>query len=241
MQNIGIIYEFGDLKILRLDEDDLGRINKKELSVFPVIQVYGRHPFGVYHPENTTFYQRVNPDKDFLQNIRSKTEKKALLKNYRYIHDKGIKLSVKKATLEDYKKFEELYNKTTALKKRFLNISLKEQVFSKITGGMGAFFINATLNDKLLSSLFFYIRGTGESRKAAVTVRANKKIKELKSGLIGLIEVELVKFCIKNKVLEISHGNSTNPAGIVDSTGTFEFKTRYGNTPFPAGMFLTII
>ncbi|GIW62283.1 MAG: hypothetical protein KatS3mg090_0109 [Patescibacteria group bacterium] len=233
------IYEFGDLKILRLNQEDLDKVNKKMLLEFPVIQIYGKTPYGIYHSENVSFNQRVNFQKDAFEHIRSKKERKALLKNYKYIESMGIKISVKRANLEDYRKFEELYNQTIVLKQRFKNISLKEQVLSKIDGGLDVFFINATQKDELLSSLAFYIRKTSGKKKVYITVRANKEIKELRSGLVGILEVELLKFCIQKKISEISHGISFNPTGLLAPTGIWEFKTRYGNSPFPAGMFLS--
>ena len=54
------------------------------------------------------------------------------------------------------------------------------------------------------------------------------------------MEYELIKFALERGLRSISHGKATNPVGLVNTAGLFEFKARYGFTAFPVGAWQTM-
>jgi hypothetical protein len=79
----------------------------------------------------------------------------------------------------------------------------------------------------------------GQDKEAVVSFGAKQKFTEVRGGVGGVLEWELLQFCARKDITMLDHGRGTNPAGLVASAGVFEFKARYGNSAFPEGLWVT--
>jgi hypothetical protein len=92
------------------------------------------------------------------------------------------------------------------------------------------------LDGKLVSGLVFTINHDNE---VIVSFGAKQKFSEVRGGVGGVLEWELIQFCARNNIKLIDHGKGINPTGLWSKSGLFEFKARYGNSAFPEGPWVT--
>jgi hypothetical protein len=206
-----------------------------ELEQADLITIRGYVPGGIYHSKEIRWRAHIGGLSDPLDILQSKKERKEIEANRQYFESQGYQFEVKKVTQELFDEFAAIYSNTVGQKKRFRNINLLDQILSKSYAGFDNYIIGMFKEKELISGLAFFIK----DGSARVSVGAKQKFTEVRGGVGGVLEVELLNFCHQHQIAEISHGQSTNPSGIIDSAGVFEFKSRYGFSAYPENYWVT--
>lgn len=193
-------------------------------------------PAGFYHSEklnwkgDLTFF---SSPKEF---IRSKREREQVEQSKQYFLEHGFEIRTEQVDEQRCKTFLEVYAATTLKKDRAIdynaNIIIQKNLLTNIPVYLFGLYKDGVLESGLLVS--------GYKDEFRVMFGAKKRFDQIRGGIGGVLEMELLNFCYQQGIKKISHGLSTNPAGITDNAGIFEFKTRYGFTAYPVGEWQTL-
>lgn len=201
---------------------ELKSSDKSELEQADAIIIRENIPGGIYHSKSMQWWGNIvnidNPT-DF---IRSKREKKALPHSIDFFKNNGYEIKTIKADLQRYEEFRILYENTTLKKNRAIYYDLNGKLLGAIKSGENAYFAGLFINNSMESALAFRI----ENNETAHVLFGAKKKFNIRGGVGGVLEHELLVFCLKNQITHINHGAASNPSGIISNTGVFEFKTR---------------
>lgn len=190
---------------------------------------------GIYHSHqlnwkgDLSFYQ--HPE----QFIRSEKERKAIPESRTFFTDQGYTLETVEATPELSQEFMELYRHTTLNRNRAIDVEAELVIKKNMSVGIPVWLFGLFKDGKLESGLL----ASQHKDEMRVMFGAKKRFDQIRGGVGGVLEMELLTFCFERGYKKISHGLSTNPAGIVDTAGVFEFKARYGFSAFPVGEWRT--
>ncbi len=213
----------------------LDSVIKAELSNADIVQI-DQHIFeGIYHSDqlnwkgDLTFFEKPE---DF---VRSEKERKKLSQSRDFFLAQGYTLEVKEVDEAASQAFAQLYNRTTLKKNRAIDYDAELLVKRNVRSGTPVYLFGLYKGPELLSGLLV----TKVKEDMRVMFGAKLKFDEVRGGIGGVLEMELLRFCFERGLKRISHGISTNPAGFVDNAGIFEFKSRYGFTAFPYGEWRT--
>lgn len=213
----------------------MDEVDKDEVAQADVVTVLGKQPGGIYHSVSMRW-------KCFLDGqpankvIRSHKERQSLEKNNRYFLDQGYTFEVKEMAEKDYQEFKTLYDNTTQKKERAVRYNLEDKLHGRILVGTTVYCAGMYKDEHLVSGLAFTVT---DNKEALVSFGAKQKFQEVRGGVGGVLECNLIEFCINNNVRVIDHGKSFNPAGMIAKAGLFEFKARYGNSAYPEGEWIT--
>lgn len=218
------------------DYSKLEAVIPSEVKSADVVTILGKHPGGIYCPKKARWKAEISNFDHPFDLIRSKKEKKQIPINLEFLAKNKYQLKTLPLDLNLYQQFLDLYKNTTLKKKRVLKFDLETNLKLPILAGKKVFLSGVFQGKQLISAITFYVNAD------EVTVRygAKEKIAKLRGGFGGLIEYELIRFCLTNKIKRIDHGSNTNPAGLVGGAGVFEFKARYGYTAYPEGEWQTV-
>ena len=197
--------------------------------------IRGFVPGGIYHPSSLIWRGEIPDLSNPTSIIRSKKEKKELSKSKAYFLDQGYTIQTVPVTAELYQEFKLLYAKTTLAKKRALSLNMDEQVLGKIALQIPVYCSGLFKNDQLMSGLLFSLKGN----EVFVSFGAKEKFADVRGGVGGVLEAELLQFCAAHSISRIAHGTSSCPAGVYTHSGLFEFKARYGFTAYPTENWIT--
>ena len=214
----------------------LNEIKKDEIDQADIVIIHEKVPsLGLYGSSQISWQAYLPKTNDPYCLIRSKRERKAARENLATLLEEGYTVETLPVTPELYQRFSDLYAETTGKKERFHKVDLHEQIYSKVLAKIPCFISCISKNGTLQSGLAFSFRG----KKAMVSVGAKQKNCNLRGGFGGILEVELVRFCLENNIEQISHGKEKSPSGMVNSVGQFVFKARYGYNIFPSDNWAT--
>lgn len=215
---------------------DLESVDKNECLQADIITIDNKVKNGIYHSLSMRWKGKLNGVDTPTGLIRSKKERKAITENYALFHEMGYTFETKPLTEELYLEFKDIYEKTTQQKERALAIDLEDQLLAKIKINRPSYLIGMYKDGQIESGLTFYQL----KKNIYVTLGAKKKFPELRGGVGGILEVELMKKALELDVEAIYHGKTMNPAGITGSAGIFEFKARYGYSAYPEDSWQTM-
>lgn len=223
------------LGIQRARYSSLTTVNHDELKKAQMVEIDEFVPEGIYHSSklnwkgDLTFF---NQPEDF---IRSAKERQNLSVSRNYFLQQGYTISVTEVDEELNHQFMEVYRQTTLKRDRAVEYDTELLVKKNMKAGIPVYLFGL-YKDAVLESGLLVSEIKDELR---VMFGAKKKFPEIRGGIGGVLEMELLTFAFKHNNTSISHGISTNPAGIIDKAGIFEFKSRYGFTAFPFGEWRT--
>lgn len=210
-------------------------VDAEEVKAADLVTILGKHSGGIYHPISMRW-------KCFLKNqqsseiIRSQKERQSLEKNKQYFIDQGYTFQVKEMNESDYYEFEALYNNTVQKKIRAVRYTLKDKILGRILVEVPVYCAGMYKEGALVSGLIFSIT---DKKEALISFGAKQKFQEVRGGVGGVLEWNLIQYCVEHDIKVIDHGKSFNPTGLIAKAGLFEFKARYGNSAFPEGEWLT--
>jgi hypothetical protein len=213
----------------------LAGIQKDEVAQADIVIIREYVPQGIFHSRSMRWkgiLEGITNPYDF---IRSKKEKKVAQEIRKSFEDDGYEFRIEPVTKKLFAEFAEVYENTTRKKQRPLPVNLAEQILGKALVKVPTFIIGMFKGKKLISGLAFSIK----LDEAMVSVGAKQKFPKKRGGVGGVMEIELIRFCIERKLKIINHGISQNPAGVTSTAGVFEFKSRYGCSAFPEGEWYT--
>lgn len=215
---------------------DREQLNFTEINQADVLVFKQRLDGGIYTPENIVWFgdlAGINNAKDY---VLSKRGKKSLEKTLNYFQEAGFKVELKEMDEALFADFKSLYENTTMKKERALTFDLESTILGRIKVGKKCYLIGLYKEEILRSALVFTIN----DGIAVVSFGAKEKFPKIRGGIGAILEYQLIKFALENKLKSISHGKAINPIGLFSSTGLFEFKARYGFSAFPTGHWQTI-
>lgn len=213
------------------EKPDLVEIKQADVVIFKY-----RVPSGIYLPENIQWVGDIVGLEKAEDYILSKRARKALKKAIAYFQAEGFTFSVKTMDEALFAEFRDLYNDTTMKKERAIQFDIESAILGRIRAGKEVFAAGMYFEGKLRSALIFSI----SEKIAVVSFGAKERFPKVRGGVGGVLEYELIKFALERGLRNISHGRATNPAGLVNTAGLFEFKARYGFTAFPVGAWQTM-
>jgi hypothetical protein len=214
----------------------LAEINWEEAMSADMVCIHEFLPGGICHSKYTRWKNILNPNKNALEEIKSKIERKAVQKNSALLEALGFRVAVVEMTESLYYEFSRLYQETVLSKPRAIQYSLEDRILGKMKAGMQVYCVGLFKGDVLESGLVFSI---SKPHEVSVGFGAKKRIDHIRGGVGGVLEYHLLSFCKDHFINSIDLGKSFNPAGIVTTNGLFEFKARYGNSAFPEGEWVT--
>lgn len=212
----------------------LTTLDASELEQADWVQIRGYVPGGIYHSLAMTWTGSLSDIGAPEKMIRSNKERKAVLKNKEKFEKQGNRFEVVPVTEELFREFRRLYEQTTLNRSRAIAYDV-DGILAKIRAGVPTYFVAMFEGATLGSALAFSVK----KNKASVSFGAKHKYAHIRGGVGGVLELELVRYCLEQGISEIGHGRSPNPAGLTGSSGIFEFKTRYGYTALPADYWVT--
>jgi len=192
-------------------------------------------PGGIYHSAQLNWkgdLSFVHSPKEF---IRSKREREQVEASRTYFLEHGYEIKTEIVNEEKCQEFLKVYAQTTLKKDRAIDYNAHIIIQKNLLTGIPVFLFGL-YKDGVLESGLLVAEYKNEFR---VMFGAKKRYDQVRGGIGGVLEIEMMKFCFDKKIQKISHGLSANPAGITDNAGIFEFKTRYGFTAFPVGEWHT--
>jgi hypothetical protein len=213
------------------EKPDLKEIKKADLVGFKY-QLDG----GVYIPEKISWFGDLTGIVKAEDYILSKRGKKSLKKAQEFFQETGFKLDVREMNEELFGEFKKLYQKTTMRKERAIIFDLETSILGRIRVGKKCYIAGLYKENQLRSGLVFSINESS----AVVSFGAKERFSKIRGGVGAILEYQLIKFALDHKLKSISHGRATNPAGLFNTAGLFEFKARYGFSAFPTGRWQTL-
>jgi hypothetical protein len=226
-------FEYLDLTVARYPS--LAMTNPEEMRQAAMVLIDEPVAEGIYHSTklnwkgDLSFFERPE---DF---IRSDKERKDLEVSKAFFLSEGYEFKVCELTPELEQAFLTLYQETTLKKNRAIDFNAQLVIRKNQAGGVPVWVFGLYRDHQLESGLLV----SQVKEDMMVLFGAKKRFDQVRGGVGGVLEMELLTFCFERGFKKISHGISTNPAGIVDSAGIFEFKSRYGFTAFPYGEWQT--
>lgn len=215
---------------------DFDHLDQAEIAQADAVVLDSFDSRGIYHPVQLNW----KGDLAFFPNaeafVRSDKERKKLAEAKAFFLDQGYTIEVKNVDDSLNHQFMELYRQTTLQKNRAIEYNSEMIVNKNLKSGVPVYLFGLFKDEQLESGLL----ASQVKDELRVMFGAKKKFPQVRGGIGGVLEIELLEFAYANHFQKISHGLSTNPAGIVDSAGVFEFKTRYGFTPFPVNEWRTM-
>jgi hypothetical protein len=208
------------------EKPDLAELKEADL-VFFKYQVEG----GVYIPENITWFGDLTGIEKAEDYILSKRGRKSLKKAQEYFQEEGFQLNVREMDETLFEEFKTLYQNTTMRKERAIIYDLETSILGRIRVEKKCYIAGLYKENALRSALVFSIN----EASAVVSFGAKERFSKIRGGVGAILEYQLIKFALDKKLKSISHGRASNPAGLFNTTGLFEFKARYGFTAFPTG------
>ncbi|MBD3279384.1 MAG: hypothetical protein GF390_01590 [Candidatus Pacebacteria bacterium] len=211
--------------------------NLDEISQADLLYFNGYVPGGIYHSKRMIWVGNLASANDALAFIRSKRERKHLIKNKKKLLSQGYQINTKLFDQQSFKQFDQLFKKTTLNRQRALNDSPKRAILSKVLVGAKIYLSGIYQADQLVAGLAFIVR----KKTALVSLGAKTKNNQLRGGYGGLLEIELLDFCYQHQLTTIMHGRRCfNPVGLISKIGLFEFKARYGFNAYPTENWQTM-
>lgn len=229
-----MLIEKGNLKIASYfyqEKPDLAEIEAADIVSFKY-QVEG----GVYIPENIAWFGDLTGIEKAEDYILSKRGRKSLKKAQEYFQEAGFELNVREMDETLFAEFKKLYENTTMRKERAIIYDLETSILGRIKVGKKCYIAGLYKKDILRSGLVFSIN----EASAVVSFGAKERFSKIRGGVGAILEYQLIKYALDRKLKSISHGRATNPAGLFNTAGLFEFKARYGFTAFPAGRWQSL-
>lgn len=215
--------------------DDATAVDPEEYAAADLAIIGGYHPQGIYHSTHMRWLCVLN-GKSSTDVIHSHKDRSRLQKNRQYFLDRGFTFAVKQMNETDFYEFQELYQNTTQKKERAIKHNLADRVLGRIVVGIPVYCVGMYKENTLISGLVFTVNS---SNNALVSYGAKQKFQEVTGGVGGTLEWELLKYCEQHHIHSIDHGKNSNPVGLANKSGLFEFKARYGNSAFPEGRWVT--
>ena len=209
--------------------NSLAELQKEEVAQADMVKIHSYVPEGIYHSEKMTWKGDLTGITDVESFIRSKKEKKHLSETREYFLQQGYTFKVQEVDEKSMQNFMKVYEETTLRKDRVVDYQAKISIEKNLKASLPVYLFGMFKEKELISGLV----ATIIQDEMRVMFGAKKKFPEVRGGVGGVLEIEFLKFCLKNNFLKISHGMSQNPAGISDQAGIFEFKARYGFSAFP--------
>lgn len=191
---------------------------------------------GVYIPEKVAWFGDLTGIEKAEDYILSKRGRKSLKKTQEFFQDAGFKLDVREMDESLFEAFKKLYQKTTMRKERAIIYDLETSILGRIKVGKKCYIAGLYKDNILRSGLVFSIN----EASAVVSFGAKERFHKIRGGVGAILEYQLIKFALEKKLKSISHGRASNPAGLFNTAGLFEFKARYGFTAFPTGRWQTL-
>jgi hypothetical protein len=216
--------------------EELAAFDKTELLAADVISITGKVEGGIYHSASAEWWGDVGAITTPNDFFRSKKVRKAMPKNIEYFTSQGYTIATIPLTLERYDEFKQLYEETTLKKDRAVYYDLEGELHSKILVDKPTYVCGLFEGEKMISALAFIIESKGA---VARVLFGAKKTFDILGGVGGVLEHALIQFCLEQKIPNICHGLSKNPAGLNSHAGVFEFKARHGFTAYPAKYWQT--
>jgi hypothetical protein len=229
-----MLTEKANLKIasyFQKEKPDLAEINQADVVVFKYY-IEG----GVYAPENINWYGDLTSVEKAEDYILSKRGRKSLKKAQEYFKNEGFNLDVRLMDEALFDEFKKLYQDTTMRKERAIIFDLETSILGRIRVGKKCYIAGLYKDDHLRSGLVFSVNESG----AVVSFGAKERFPKIRGGVGAILEYQLIKFALEKNLKSISHGRASNPAGLFNTAGLFEFKARYGFTAFPTGRWQTL-
>lgn len=210
-------------------------INPEEVKSADVVTILGKHSGGIYH-STAMRWKCFLGNKQASEIIHSQKEKQSYHKNRLYFLDQGYSFEIKEMNKDDYDEFKLLYENTTQKKERAIRYTLEDKILGRILARIPVYCAGMYKEKKLVSGLVFTISRNNE---ALVSFGAKQKFQDIRGGVGGVLEWLLLEYCVEHHIDVIDHGKSPNPNGLVNKSGLFEFKARYGNSAYPEGEWVT--
>jgi hypothetical protein len=229
-----MLTEKANLKIasyFQKEKPDLAEINQADVVVFKYY-IEG----GVYAPENINWYGDLTSVEKAEDYILSKRGRKSLKKAQEYFKNEDFNLDVRLMDEALFDEFKKLYQDTTMRKERAIIFDLETSILGRIRVGKKCYIAGLYKDDHLRSGLVFSVNESG----AVVSFGAKERFPKIRGGVGAILEYQLIKFALEKNLKSISHGRASNPAGLFNTAGLFEFKARYGFTAFPTGRWQTL-
>lgn len=215
--------------------DDESTIDPTEYNSADIVTIGGHHPAGIYHSTSMRWICSLK-GRTISQIINSHKEQAALQKNRDYFVNQGYTFQVKPMKQADYEEFKELYENTTQKKARAIKHNLADRILGRILANIPVYCIGMYKGTTLASGLVFTV---DSKNTAVVSFGAKQKFQEIRGGVGGTLEWELLKYCEAHSISAVDHGKNPNPVGLANKAGLFEFKARYGNSAYPEGRWVT--
>lgn len=213
----------------------LEAVQENEVSQADLVQIDTFVTGGIYHSQQLNWkgdLTFIDHPEDFL---RSDKERKTLAQSKAFFLEQGYEIRVTQIDDEHNRRFMEVYKKTTLQRNRAIDFNAELIVKKNLASDVPVWLFGLYLHNELESGLLV----SQVKDEMRVMFGAKKRFDQIRGGIGGVLEMELLKFCFDQGIKKISHGLSTNPAGFVDSAGIFEFKSRYGFSAFPLGEWKT--
>jgi len=229
-----MLIEKANLKIASYfyqEKPDLAELKEADLVSFKY-QLEG----GVYIPEKVAWFGDLTGIEKAEDYILSKRGRKSLIKAQEYFQEAGFQLTVREMDEDLFDEFKKLYQNTTMRKERAIIYDLETSILGRIRAGKKCYIAGLYKEKILRSALVFSINESS----AVVSFGAKERFSKIRGGVGAILEYQLIKFALEKKLRSISHGRASNPAGLFNTAGLFEFKARYGFTAFPTGRWQTM-
>lgn len=218
-----------DLKIARFP--NLSLLDKKEAAEADMVWFDELVAGGIYHAPQLNWKGDLTFFSQPEEFIRSEKERKTLAESRLFFEDQGYEIKSTEIDEARNAEFMNVYRNTTLRRNRAIDFNAELIVRKNLASGVPVWLFGLYKDAQLESGLLV----SQVKDEMRVMFGAKKRFDQIRGGIGGVLEMELLRFCFDRKITKISHGISTNPSGIMDAAGIFEFKSRYGFTAFPLG------
>ncbi len=228
-----MLYTHFDLQTARFAS--FASIDREELMQADILQLDEYVEGGIFHSSqlnwkgDTTFF--ASPETF----IRSDKERSELEKSRQFFIEHGYELRTESVSSSQADDFLTIYKQITLNRNRAIDTNAELVLKKNLATQTPVWLFGLYQGNQLISGLL----ASQVKDEFRVMFGAKKKFDEIRGGVGGVLEMELLAFCYQHDIHKISHGLSTNPAGIIDKAGVFEFKSRYGFTAYPLGEWKT--
>lgn len=219
-----------------IEVSSLDQLRTLSLEGINLVRVPGKQSGGIYTPESMSWLGALPQGRLPWSLIRSEETRVMAPKLMKKMIDLGYEVSSDLLNEKKYEDFKVLYEKEVMTKEHFIGVNLFDQSYGKVLAGFKTVLLGVYLQSRLVAGLVGYFK-RGDFY---VTVGAKERVKGIKGGLGGVLELQLLELCEREGIETIHHGNSVNPVGLATKIGLFEFKARYGYSAFPAGRWCTL-
>lgn len=227
------VSRFGTLTIASCDspQDLIDASN----NLVDIVRIKGNHDQLLYSPESVRWIATLGKSVEEMFAEPKLLHYTAKARNN--LSAAGWTFEVIELDRQSFEDFSSLYLQEVAKRERAKQVNIVDQTIGKSESGYKTLMFTAKDGGALKAGLIGYIK----NNNFHVTLGAKTKLKGIKGGLGGILEVMLLDYCLEQGLQKISHGISINPAGLVTKPGLFEFKARYGYSAFPHGEWSTLL